>query len=166
MSNEIPLLPEVREAVFENEQNLLMYGVGGTGKTAQITCIKNYAYQHDIPLAVTSTTAKSAILIGGETIHRWSGIKLGDKPVLTIVNDILRNNKRARDNWIKTKILVMDEVSMLGKETFEKLDKVGRAVRREPYLPFGGIKLILTGDFAQLPPVKDEFCFKSKIWRN
>ena len=127
-----------------------------------VNIIKKIANQKGINIGLTSTTGVSALSIGGGTIHRWAGIKLGKEPFLTIVTKI-RNNRDCYKRWNECKILIIDEVSMLGKKTFELLDRVGRSIR-EVDLPFGGLQLIFSGDFLQLPPVQDDFVFESEIW--
>lgn len=125
--------------------------------------IKPYANLREIEMGITSTTGVSALSLGGGTIHRWSGIKLGKESVYTICENIRTKNKDCYKRWRDTRILHIDEVSMLGLKTFELLDKVGRNIC-EINLPFGGKQIILSGDFLQLPPVNDEFPFKSDVW--
>lgn len=74
----------------------------------------------------------------------------------------------AMDRWNKAKVLIIDEVSMLNIEVFELLDSIARSAR-EVDAPFGGLHVIVVGDFMQLPPVvKDrklvKFCFQSPVW--
>jgi ATP-dependent DNA helicase PIF1 len=112
-------------------------------------------------IAITSTTGVSAVLIGGKTLHSWAGIGLGDGDLVEKV----RNNYTASKRWKLIKTLIIDEISMLNPRLFERLDKVAKAIRKSDK-PFGGIQLILVGDFCQLPVVKGNgtFCFDTKIW--
>lgn len=136
-------------------KNLFITGPAGAGKTYIINKFRN-----TIKCNVTSTTGISAILINGKTLHSWAGIGLGKGDLLKKV----LGNKRAKSRWIKTKILIIDEISMLNPDLFDKLEKIARTIRKSDK-PFGGIQLILSGDFCQLPVVKcEKFCFESKNW--
>ena len=89
------------------------------------------------------------------TLHAWAGVGLandtGNKAIERVVGQIKRN-KEVYERWTKTQILVIDEVSMLSDNLFDFLSVVGVRVRQNPR-PFGGLQLILCGDFFQLPPV-------------
>ena len=112
---------------------------------------------------MTSTTGISAVNLRGQTIHRFAGVKLADKPVDIIIKNIAYYNKDCIKRIKECEILILDEVSMLGQNTFEIIDQVFKHFRKNK-LPFGGIQVILTGDFLQLPPINDEFCFNSDLW--
>lgn len=151
--------------VFVNKRNLCIIGPGGTGKShIAVNEIKRRADQRGIHIALTSTTGVSALSIGGTTIHRWTGIKLGKEALLTIVSRIKYYNKDCLKRWKECKIMIVDEISMLGLKTFELIDRVGRCIREEDDIPFGGMQMIFFGDFLQLPPVGDDFAFKSDVW--
>lgn len=61
--------------------------------------------------------------------------------------------------------MAIDEISMLSRYTFELLDNLLKIIRGNEYT-FGGIQLILFGDFFQLPPVNNpDFCFESDSWK-
>lgn len=109
----------------------------------------------------TSTTGVSALLIGGKTIHSWAGIMLGNKPV----EDLIKYMKYPiKLRWRKTKVLFIDEISMLSPELFDKLNEIGKVLKGSGK-PFGGIQIIISGDFFQLPVVKsNKFCFEAETW--
>lgn len=123
-------------------------------------------------VAVTAMTGTAANLINGRTMHSWAGISLGTATSEELVKKLLHNPRSARAlaNWRRTNVLFIDEISMLKVSLFDKLDYIGRKLRRSPNKPFGGMQLVLCGDFAQLPPVTKRgeigggFCFKSKMW--
>jgi len=120
-------------------------------------------------VAVTASTGLAACNIGGVTLHSFSGIGLGKEPVADLVKKIKKNQK-ARTRWIRTKILIMDEISMVDGELFDKLEAIARQIRNNGQ-PFGGIQLVVTGDFFQLPPVPDSgkvatFAFDAKTWHS
>lgn len=158
---------------FINGQNVFMTGQAGTGKTFLIRHIKNYYGIQNKNVQVCALTGCAALLLecNATTVHSWANIGLGTKPINSIINEILEN-KFKKKNWLKTKILIVDEVSMMSKKLFELLDKLGKAVRNNDK-PFGGIQLLFSGDFYQLPPVGDnldvdtsKFCFEHPEWNN
>ena len=143
--------------------NLFVTGSGGVGKS---TLIKYFVHKNKQKMiGVTSTTGVSALSIGGSTIHSYLGLGCGDFSLEHMYNSIMKNYK-AKCNWLKTKILIIDEISMLSGELFDKLNILGQAIRNNDN-PFGGIQIILFGDFCQLSPVgSNKFCFESECWSN
>ena len=149
--------------------NIFMTGPGGTGKSFLIQLIINiYLHKH---VQVCALTGCAAELLGcnAKTVHSWSGTGASRKSIDTIIMDISRR-KDCMKGWKKVDILIVDEVSMMSLKYFEMLDKIGRRIRNVD-TPFGGIQLIFSGDFYQLPPVGDntdittgQFCFESSLW--
>lgn len=120
-------------------------------------------YKQNKIMGVTSTTGISAILFGGVTLHSFLGIGLGQGSVESIVSKLYKR-PHIRKRWCDLEILIIDEISMLSPDLFDKLENVARRLRRNEQ-PFGGIQLILSGDFCQLPCINsDDFCFESKSW--
>lgn len=119
-------------------------------------------------IGVTSLTGVSALLIKGTTLHSYTGIKLGKGSAYSLAQRI-KTDKFALKRWRETDVLIVDEVSMFKPELFDKLEEIARIVRRND-LPFGGIQLILSGDFCQLPFVtmgdedKERFCCDAEAW--
>lgn len=153
--------------------NIFITGPGGSGKSALIRLINDHAYKKFKGIYVTAMTGCAAVLLNckAKTLHSWAGIGLGNGTIEQLVTKI-KKNKFAKALWKSTDILVVDEVSMLSLKLFNVLNAIGKAVRNNPK-PFGGIQLIFSGDFFQLPPVgdKDEsdtqrFCFESEDWNN
>jgi ATP-dependent DNA helicase PIF1 len=171
------LYPELYKAIFNDKRNILISGIGGTGKTYSLNLIRNECNKLGIKCEVTSTTGTSAHSIKGNTIHRFSGIKLGTKPLATILADIKKKKDKLK-GWKEVQLLIIDEVSMLGAKTLKLINDVGQHIRygskimkdiskgkyQEEILPFGGVQVIFSADFLQLPPVNDEFAFKSPVW--
>lgn len=168
--------PDLYEAIFVNKRNIFLSGPGGTGKSYSIGMIKKESDRLQIACALTATTGPAAHGLGpgSSTIHRWSGIRLGDKPIETIIGWI-RSRPENKDRWKNTQILVIDELSMLDDITFQLISNVGKRIRGSSGTgkrlmkltnlpPFGGIQLIATADFLQLPPVKGNFAFESPLW--
>ena len=156
---------------FEEGHNLLITGSAGTGKTCLIKQIIASAIERKKVYQVCALTGCAAILLGcnASTIHSWSGIRLG-KGTKDEIYEIVKKSKKVVQKWKKTQILIVDEVSMMSKRLFDILNYVGKRVRQNTYKPFGGIQLVFTGDFYQLPPVSGPeedsglFCFESDEW--
>lgn len=158
---------EQQEALdyIRNGRNVLITGSAGTGKS---TILKKLAEESEIEVA--ASTGISAVNVGGMTINSWAGLGLGDREPEDIAKDLLDGRTRACKRILKAKRLAIDEVSMIHANLFELTDKVFRLVRKAD-VPFGGIQLILFGDFLQLPPVSKErfgkiFAFQSQAWRD
>jgi ATP-dependent DNA helicase PIF1 len=152
--------------------NVAMTGCGGTGKShviKQLATALGPSLEAKLGrppnIHITALTGCAALLLGSNasTLHSWSGIGLGKEDVADLVWKIQRNGK-AKKNWKNCDLLVVDEISMLTKDLLEKLDDIGRRMRRCDK-PFGSIQLLLVGDFCQLPPVKElNFAFESERW--
>lgn len=154
--------------------NVFVTGPGGTGKTRLIQRIQEDAYLIGKKIQVCAMTGCAAVLLecGAKTIHSWSGIGLANGTVENVVNKALKKRGIAKA-WRELDILVVDEVSMMSEKIFTVLDQMGRNARHRYQVPFGGIQVIFSGDFFQLPPVfrsaLDEpecgrFCFESPHW--
>ena len=118
-------------------------------------------------VAVTASTGLAACNVGGVTLHSFGGIGLGKEEVPELVRKI-KKNRKAKDRWMRTKTLIIDEISMVDGDLFDKLEAVARTIRNNGR-PFGGIQLVITGDFFQLPPVPDygkiaKFAFDAHTW--
>lgn len=163
----------VKDLVVEKGQSVFFTGPAGTGKSVLMRAIiadlkKKYIREPD-RVAVTASTGLAACNIGGMTLHSFSGIGLGKEDATTLVKKIRRNPK-AKTRWLKTRVLVIDEISMVDGDLFDKLSQIGRIIRNNGR-PWGGIQLVITGDFFQLPPVPDgqksrdvKFAFDAATW--
>lgn len=162
----------VLELVVEKGQSVFFTGAAGTGKSVLMRAIiadlkKKFARDPE-RVAVTASTGLAACNIGGITLHSFSGIGLGKEDAAALVKKVRRNPK-AKNRWLKVKCLIIDEVSMVDGELFDKLSQIGRLIRNNGR-PWGGIQLIITGDFFQLPPVPEggqrdvKFAFDASTW--
>lgn len=148
-------------------KNVFITGSGGTGKTYLLKVIKEYLdiKYKDIPYkhAITSLTGISSTYLDGTTIHSWSGIGLGNSDIDILIKRIIRSGKVIQ--WRTIDILLIDEISMLDAKLFTKLHYIGCQLRNCQNKLYGGIQLILAGDFLQLPPIDSSgYCFESLIW--
>ena len=157
--------------VAESKRSVFFTGSAGTGKSVLlreiIATLRRKHLREPERVAVTASTGLAACNIGGVTLHSFAGIGLGKEDVPELVKKIRRNAK-AKQRWSRTKILVVDEVSMVDGDLFDKLEAIARAIRNNGR-PFGGIQLVITGDFFQLPPVPDhnkiaKFAFDAASW--
>jgi ATP-dependent DNA helicase PIF1 len=169
---------------FSNEQqlafdkyiqgkNIFITGPGGSGKSALIKKIYEHAYNKFRSIHVTALTGCASVLLNckAKTLHSWAGVGLANGTIEQLVLKI-KKNKFSKEMWKGTEILVVDEVSMLSLKMFNTLNAIGRSIRGNSK-PFGGIQLIFSGDFYQLPPVGDKddpdtqrFCFESDEWNS
>lgn len=148
-------------------KNIFLTGQAGVGKSFVvkkfIDLYRENMEEDNKRIFVTSTTGISALVVGGQTIHRFCGIGLGDKSIDELFKKVMQNAK-TKKRYLQTRILIIDEISMMAPELFDKIDLLFRRVRRQN-VPFGGIQLIVSGDLLQLPPVKAEgFIFDSFNW--
>jgi ATP-dependent DNA helicase PIF1 len=148
--------------LFTQGKNIFISGQAGTGKSFIIDMMNKYAHSHNKRIQVTALTGCAALLLNmkATTIHSWGGIGIGGE-VSTLISNIRKYKKL--DNWL-IDILIVDEVSMMSKSLFELLDTIGKKLRKNSK-PFGGIQLVFCGDFYQLPPIDDSFCFESLLWK-
>lgn len=147
-------------------KNIFLTGAAGSGKTYLLNQYIRYLKENNIRVAITASTGIAATHLQGTTIHAWSGI--GIKKEITPKDlETLAKNKKVRSNYRTTSVLVIDEISMLHQHQFEMVDTIGRYILNSDK-PFGGIQVVLCGDFFQLPPVSSEekkpFAFESPIW--
>ena len=158
--------------LFKAGYNLFITGSAGSGKSFIIRrIVTEYRGLPDTTesgISITSTTGISSLNINGITIHSWAGITPHtDFSNVDAFVEAIKLNYKKYNNWKYTRVLVIDEISMLNVVMFNFLNNVAMKLRRNT-LPFGGIQLILVGDFFQLPPVNEspdtDFVFKSQYW--
>jgi len=160
------MLNKEQEKAFElvkKGSSVFITGSAGTGKSFLVNICYEYLVEKYSSYEVhkTSSTGISAMLIGGKTIHSWGGIKLGEGTPTALIAGMSYFIKK---RWQRAKVLFIDEISMITPELFEKLEEIARILRNTD-LHFGGIQVIIIGDFCQLPPVKNKrFCFESNMW--
>ena len=147
--------------ILKTGTNVFLTGEPGSGKTYVVNQYISYLHSHKIFPAVTASTGIAATHIGGTTIHSWSGIGIKERLSEYDVSNIISIDQ-IRKRVEKTKILIIDEVSMLPPNVLQMVDTICQKVKRND-APFGGIQVVLVGDYFQLPPVtntrrnEDEF---------
>ncbi|KAK6594560.1 DNA repair and recombination protein PIF1 [Botrytis cinerea] len=132
----------VKDLVVDQGKSVFFTGSAGTGKSVLMRSIiaalkKKYVREGD-RVAVTASTGLAACNIGGVTLHSFGGIGLGKEDVPTLIKKIKKNNK-AKLRWTRTKVLVIDEISMVDGDLFDKLEEIARGMRNNGR-PFGGVK--------------------------
>jgi len=147
--------------IIKNRSNLFLTGAAGTGKSYTIKAIINYLESMNINYGLTAMTGCAAVLIGGQTIHSFLYMNISRN-----LDEIYSNLEKYRGYLNKLKkldVLIIDEISMMDDELFELINNLLMKIKNNKLL-FGGVQLILVGDFYQLPPINGDFCFTSNIW--
>ncbi|KAG8740552.1 hypothetical protein FRC10_004168 [Ceratobasidium sp. 414] len=156
--------------LVKDGKNIFFTGSAGTGKSVLLREIikalrKKHGKAQD-SVAITASTGIAACNIGGQTLHSFSGIGIGEGTPESLATKIKRN-KNATSRWLRCKVLIIDEISMLDGDLFDRLARVACLIKKNTR-PFGGIQLIVTGDFFQLPPVmkggQPKFAFEAEKW--
>ena len=162
-------------ALLKQGHNVFLTGCAGSGKTYTLNQYyhwlrteKKLSYAE---VALTASTGIAATHINGRTIHSWAGIGISKEIEPRILKKIV-SNRRIVERIQAAKVLVIDEISMLHRKQFELIEKVVSLCRHSEQ-PFGGLQVIICGDFFQLPPIptkgkqetdQDLFCFNSPVW--
>ncbi|SCU97751.1 LAFA_0G13058g1_1 [Lachancea sp. 'fantastica'] len=169
------VLSEEQEYVIElakKGHNLFYTGSAGTGKSVLLrvlikTLRRKYGHEN---VAVTASTGLAACNIGGITVHSFAGVGLGHGDKRAVLKKVRRSKKHCV-RWANINALVIDEVSMIDGDLLDKLDHIAKSLRKNS-APFGGIQIILCGDFFQLPPVNKDnssatkFAFHAAAWKD
>jgi len=158
-------------AILKTGLNVFLTGEPGSGKTHTINRYVAWLRERGIEPAVTASTGIAATHINGMTIHSWSGIGI-KRDVSDYDIEVIQSREKTAKRIVGTKVLIVDEISMLDAATLESVDRVLRTLRRRPLMPeqpFGGLQVIFVGDFFQLPPVSKKeqvkFAFESAAWK-
>ena len=156
-------------SILKSGKNIFLTGSAGAGKTYVLNQYIQYLKARKIPVSITASTGIAATHLEGTTIHAWSGIGIKSSLTLSNLQD-LREKKYLKKNMDKSKVLIIDEISMLHKNQLDLVNEVLKFFK-DTDTAFGGIQLILCGDFFQLPPIgnygetnRDKFSFMSQAW--
>lgn len=165
--------------IMKSGVNVYLSGSAGSGKTYLLNKYIEWLKEHNIAVAITASTGIAATHMGGMTIHGFSGIGIKNSLTDYEIDELTQKSYLAK-RFNETQVLIIDEVSMLHANTLDLVEKVARAFKRSE-LPFGGMQVILSGDFFQLPPIskksfdtddnqdveenKKDFVFYSEAWQ-
>lgn len=146
----------------EKRRNLCIIGQAGTGKSTLINAMKGNLHDQGIVARVVALSGTAALNVHGSTIHSFAALGFE----LNRGIDFYENMKPGvRERLQSTKVLIIDEISMVPNELFERLNRLMKKAH-DNYLPFGGVQVIVVGDFCQLPPVKPfQYCFECGMER-
>ncbi|MEK7604634.1 MAG: helix-turn-helix domain-containing protein [Patescibacteria group bacterium] len=153
--------------ILKTGANVFLTGEPGSGKTHTINEFVAWLRSCGVEPSITAATGIAATHVAGMTLHAWSGIGISESLSRADIDRIASKEHVAR-RILKAKVLIIEEISMLSAATFEMADAICREVRRSE-APFGGLTVILVGDFFQLPPVSRNrdvlFAYQSKVWK-
>jgi ATP-dependent exoDNAse (exonuclease V) alpha subunit len=138
-------------ALLKTGVSIFLTGEPGSGKTHSVNRYIGYLRGKNVSFAYTASTGIAATHGHGVTIHAWSGIGVRDSLTARDL-DGLAANKRLVSRIEKTRVLIIDEISMLPARSLDLVDQVCRHIRATS-APFGGMQVVLAGDFFQLPPI-------------
>lgn len=162
--------------ILKSGHNVFLTGAAGSGKTYLLNQYVAHLRAHGVGIAVTASTGIAATHLNGQTIHSWSGMGVRDALSDNELKEIISRQRIAR-NFKKTKVLVIDEVSMLHAHQLDMVERIARHML-DFTKSFGGLQVVLCGDFFQLPPVVREewnvlrgsaekkFAYECAAWEN
>ncbi|MBU1046523.1 helix-turn-helix domain-containing protein [Patescibacteria group bacterium] len=155
--------------ILKMGKNVFLTGPAGSGKTYLLNQYINFLKSKSIPVGVTASTGIAATHMNGVTIHSWSGLGIKDRLSALDVESLLEKAYLKR-RFKYAQVLIIDEISMLHSFQLDAIDIICRAFKHNDE-PFGGMQIILCGDFFQLPPInrmggETNFAYKSNIWTN
>lgn len=158
-------------ALLKSGKNIFLTGAAGSGKTYVLNKYIEYLKRRYVCTAVTASTGIAATHLHGMTIHSWSGIGVKNQLEQKELEKIAKT-PRIREHYEKTKVLIIDEISMLHPHQLDMVDTIAKNILKND-LPFGGMQVVLCGDFFQLPPVSSSpitgeksFAYESAAWKN
>ncbi len=155
--------------ILKTGENVFLTGPPGSGKTYVLNKYIEYLKENNVPVAVTASTGIAATHMNGQTIHSWSGLGIRE----TLNQDDLDNlvsKPHVRERVSNVEVLIIDEVSMIHAYQIDIVDRICRELRGD-VRPFGGLQVVFSGDFFQLPPVASgegreiKFITESYVWR-
>lgn len=150
-------------------ENVFLTGSAGAGKTYTLNQYIQYLRVRKVPVAITASTGIAATHMNGKTIHTWAGIGIKDEMTEQDLKN-LKERKHIKEQLENAQVLIIDEISMLHGKQLNLVNRVLKYFKGNDEA-FGGIQVIVSGDFFQLPPVgkkeelnRDKFCFMSQAW--
>ena len=156
--------------ILKTGKNLFITGSAGTGKTYLLSQYIQYLKERCVYPTIVAPTGIAASHLKGQTIHSFFALGIRDTVVDNGYVEFLLEKSYLKSRFSKLKVLIIDEISMVSPEIFASMDKVLRAFKNSPE-PFGGVQVVISGDFFQLPPVsktfkEKRFAWQSPVWRS
>jgi ATP-dependent exoDNAse (exonuclease V) alpha subunit len=156
--------------ILKSGKNVFITGSAGTGKTYLLRQYIQYLKERRIHPTIVAPTGIAASHLKGQTIHSFFALGIRDTVVDNGYVAFLLEKSYLKTRFAKLKVLIIDEVSMVSPEIFASMDKILRAFKNNPE-PFGGIQVVISGDFFQLPPVAKEpkekrFAWQAPVWKS
>src|SRR3989344_9170213 len=137
--------------ILKMGHSVYLTGEAGSGKTHVLSQYVAWLREHDLEPAITASTGIAATHLEGTTIHSWSGIGIKDQ-IGEVDLEHMEQKKMLWQRFANTAVLIIDEISMLSADFVDMCDKVCRHMKRNT-APFGGMQVVFSGDFFQLPPI-------------
>ncbi|MCE9644222.1 AAA family ATPase [Candidatus Parcubacteria bacterium] len=156
--------------ILKMGKNVFLTGAAGSGKTHVLREFIQWLKENNIGTAITASTGIAGTHLGGTTIHAWSGLGIRDKLSEQDIDD-LEAFQYLWKRYEGTQVLIIDEISMLHHFRLDLLDRLARAFKRNGNEPFGGMQIVVCGDFFQLPPITRPgepealFAYSSRAWK-
>ncbi len=156
--------------ILKTGKNLFITGSAGTGKTYLLNQYIQYLKERCVYPTIVAPTGIAASHLKGQTIHSFFALGIRNTVVDNAYVESLLEKSYLKSRFSKLKVLIIDEISMVPPEIFDSMDKILRAFKNSPE-PFGGIQVVISGDFFQLPPVsktfkEKRFAWQSPVWRS
>lgn len=155
--------------ILKMGKNVFLTGPAGSGKTYVLNQYIDFLKEKKIPVGVTASTGIAATHLNGITIHSWSGLGVKDNLSDSEIEKLLTKSY-LKKKFKYTQVLIIDEISMLHSFQLDAVDKICRAFKQSN-APFGGMQVVLCGDFFQLPPINKSdfemnFAYHADVWSN
>jgi len=154
--------------ILKSGKNVFITGSAGTGKTYLLNQYTQYLKERRVYPTIVAPTGIAASHLGGQTIHSFFALGIRDSIDEGYV-DFLLDKKYLKTRFSKLKLLIIDEVSMISPEIFSSMDLILRGFKGTD-APFGGVQVVISGDFFQLPPIskvpkEKRFAWQSPVWK-
>ena len=149
--------------ILKSGKNVFITGAAGTGKTYLLDSFTTYLNDNSVNPAIVAPTGIAASHLGGQTIHSFFGIGIRENIDPEFIASLLEK-KHLRTRFNKLTVLIVDEISMVSPDLFEAMDNILREFKMA-FLPFGGVQVVLSGDFFQLPPISKKMSSKKFAWQ-
>ena len=157
--------------ILKSGVNVFLTGAAGSGKTFVLNEYIKYLREHNVDVGITASTGIAATHMGGVTIHSWTGMGIKDRLTNSDIDEIVEK-QYLKNRLRNASVLIIDEVSMLHHFRLDMVDRILRRAKAKEAEPFGGIQVVLSGDFFQLPPVSrggeesSLFAYHSEAWKD